>query len=102
MAMGLAPLVYWDKELEDYIVDGSYEYHLEMNDRPGNRIEVCIRYIVDSCYHGESGEVISIRLSREEQKTVLGSLDEQCRQFYGKSCADMLAEARARMEEDMS
>ena len=37
-------------------------------------------------------------LSEEEQRVIFALLDEQCREHYNKSCADLLEEARQAME----
>jgi len=93
---GLEPLICWDDEMEEYMIDGSYDFHLEMNDRPGNRVEIIIRYVTESDMGGdaEDGKARSIRLTREEQDTLLKQLDMQSRQHFGKTCEELLEEAR--------
>ena len=46
-------------------------------------------------------ELYTIDLNKEEEVAMFNRLDEQCRMYLGKGCADLLAEARMRMEEDL-
>ena len=48
----------------------------------------------------DEGEMYTIDLSPDEQTALYNRLDEQCRKYLGKSCEELLAEARKAMEED--
>ena len=42
-----------------------------------------------------------IDLSEDEQREIYAILDDQCKRYYEKSCADLLEEARREMEADV-
>ena len=49
----------------------------------------------------DNEELYTIDLGKDEEIAMYNRLDEQCRQYLGKGCAELLAEAKKRMEEDL-
>ena len=82
--------------------NGWYDFYYGVNDLPDVRGDTCIEFIVVSDGAEDNGEIYSIDLSQEERLAMYNRMDEQCRKYLGKSCMDLLAEDRRRMEEDMS
>lgn len=99
------PLGFWEVDPFEYKEDRLYDFWLEMNNKYGNVISLDISFMPSACYWPMGERVHHIELDAEEHTALLGKLDEHCRKFYGKSCAELLAEARKRMwpkdEEDM-
>ena len=97
------------KDEEEYVFDGYIDFLAEINDKPGRRIELRIRYIAVPYGCPGNGKAGYIELTRREQFRLLKELDAQCRQDFGKSCKELLTEAHEimvkrirKMEEDES
>ena len=91
----LPPVVYWDEDMESWLVDGFYDFWAEVNDKPGDRFEIRILYRVN--YDGEDEKnAYILSLTEREQSIILRKLDQQSKAVFGKSCRKMLAEARAK------
>ena len=106
---GLKRFCFWDYFEEEYVIGGYYEFFAEITDIPRNRNEVRISY--SSFRKDEFGDYYqekkrSISLKPYEQAIVLKQLDDQCRELFGKSCEEYLADAKKRLnkylEEDES
>lgn len=89
--------------------DGWYDFYVGLNDWSHSGLDGCIEFIVVSSDSPDNEECYTIELSGQEQEAVYARLNEQCRQYLGKGCADLMEEARAqmdatreKMEEDMS
>lgn len=103
IAKGYKPMHPMD-EYTDETCDqnGWYDFYYGVNDLPYERGDACIEFIVVSDGAEDNGEIYTIDLSYEERMAMYNRMDEQCRKYLGKSCMDLLAEDRKRMEEDMS
>ena len=66
------------------------------------RVDNCIEVVVVNSCSPDNEAVYTIDLDEHEQECVYSLLDKQCRKYLGKGCEELLSEARARMEEDMS
>ena len=96
---GLDRFFIWDEHEEEWIIDGYYEFWIAISDRLKNRTEVCIRYSAFSYVTEQSEKVRIVRLSCKEQSFVLGQLNEQSKKLFGKTCDELLAEGRKRLEQ---
>ena len=76
-----------------------YEFYIGINDRYGGAVDTAIEAVVCNSRSADEGASYSIGLSEEEQGYIYCRLDEQCRRYLGKGCAELLGEARAQMEE---
>ena len=79
---------------------GFYNFYIGLNDWSARKCDSCIEFIVVNSDSEDNEELYTIDLGRDEEVAMYNRLDEQCRQHLGKSCADLLAEAKRRMEED--
>ena len=77
-----------------------YEFFIGLNDFTESKVDSCICFTVQDVDSPDDGESYTIDLGEDEQKFIYKRLDEQCREHLGKSCEELLAEARRRMEED--
>ena len=99
---GFTPLHPID-EYTDEMCDGDafYDFFIDLNDCSQTKVGTCIEAAVCNSRSADEGELYTIDLTPEEQIALYNRLDEQCRQYLGKSCAELLSEAKGRME-DMS
>ena len=100
----LEPFFEWDRDSGEYFIYGEYEFWAELNNKPDNHIELQLRYVaIPECEYlneGSSTYTRSIRLTTTEQDTLLKIIDKQCVHLFGKSCAQLLNEARARFSKE--
>ena len=82
--------------------NGWYDFYYGVNDLTEERGDASIEFVVVSDGAEDNEQIYTIDLSREERAAMYNRMDEQCRKYLGKSCEDLLAEDRRRMEEDMS
>ncbi|MBO5521108.1 MAG: hypothetical protein J6A79_04130 [Clostridia bacterium] len=80
--------------------DGWYDFYIDLNDWDETKVDTCIEAVVCNSSSADEGARYAIDLSPDEQIAIYNCLDEQCRKYLGKSCADLLAEARKAMEDD--
>ena len=85
---------YYDPDDGDYVIDGCYDFWLEISDRIPGRVEVSLRYLATSYDDDRSEKVRFIKLTHKEQANVLSQLNAECQDLYGKSGEEMLAETR--------
>ena len=99
---GFSPLHPID-EYTDVMCDGDafYDFFIELNDWSQTKVGTCIEAAVCNSHSTDEGALYTIDLTTEEQIALYNRLDEQCRQYLGKSCAELLSEAKERMEEDL-
>ncbi len=101
--LGFAPMHPLDEYTDDTCDnDGWYDFYIGLNGYSDNHMDSCIEFIVVNSDSPDNEEMYSIDLTMDEQATIYKRLDEQCRKYEGKSCDELLAEARKRMEEDES
>lgn len=86
---GLAPIFCWTPEPRD--VNKLFDFYADLNDRNGH---VGLRIWRIS----QGGIVSDFILSDEEQAIVLKRLNTHCRRLFGKTCMELLKEARERMD----
>ena len=79
--------------------EGWYSFYIGINGYADNRMDSSLDFVVVNTDSEDNEELYSIDLSPEEQSALYNRLDEQCRKYEGKSCEELLAEARVRMEE---
>ena len=82
--------------------NGWYDFFVEINGFTDNHMGGCIEFIVVNSDSMDNEELYTIDLGADEQAAVYNRLDEQCREYLGKSCEELLAEAGAKMKEDES
>ena len=82
--------------------NGWYDFYIGLNDWSSSKVDSCIDVIVVNSDSLDNEECYTIDLDGKEQEYVYARLDEQCRKYLGKSCEDLLVEARKAMEEDES
>ena len=80
--------------------DGFYDFYIGLNDWDRTKVDTCIEAVVCNSFSVDEGECYTIDLTQDEQTALYNRLDEQCRKYLGKSCEDLLAEARKAMEDD--
>lgn len=80
--------------------DGFYNFYAGLNDWSESECDSCIEFIVVNSDSEDNEEMYTIDMGRDEEAAMYNRLDEQCRQYLGKSCADLLTEAKGRMEEN--
>ena len=98
---GFTPLHPMDEYTEEMCdQDGFYDFYIGLNDWDRTKVDTCIEAIVCNSHSVDEGECYTIDLTPEEQTALYNRLDGQCRKYLGKSCEDLLAEARKAMERD--
>ena len=98
---GMKPMHPMDEYTEETCDQkGFYDFYIGLNDWSARKCDSCIEFIVVNSDSEDNEELYTIDLGRDEEVAMYNRLDEQCRQHLGKSCADLLAEAKRRMEED--
>ena len=80
--------------------DGWYDFFYGINDLDEQKADLCIAFVVVSDQADDNEEMYTIDLTPEERNAMYRQMDEQCRQYLGKSCGELLAEARKEMEEE--
>ena len=71
-----------------------------MNDYTDSKVDTCITVIIANSESPDNEEIYTIDLSDEEQKALYRRLDGESRILFGKSCEDLLEEARVEMEKE--
>ena len=74
-----------------------YDCRLEINSYPEDRIEVSLRYCTTDPFETDCRVMHEITLEGSQENRILEMLNSQCQQLFGKSCEDLLAEAKKRM-----
>ena len=77
-----------------------YTMYIGLNGYTSSGLDTSILAIVVNSDSEDNEQPYYLDLSEDEQRAIFKLLDEQCREHYGKSCADLLEEARQAMEED--
>ena len=98
---GLKPMHPMDEYTEETCdQEGFYNFYAGINDWSDSKSDSCIEFVVVNSASEDNEELYTIDLGRDEEAAMYNRLDEQCRQYLGKSCADLLTEAKGRMEEN--
>ena len=99
---GMRPMHAMDEYTDDTCDnEGWYDFFIGLNGYADNHMDSCIDFVVVNADSEDNEELYTIDLSEEEQAAVYNRLDEQCRKYEGKSCEELLEEARRLMLEDM-
>ena len=100
----LEPFFEWDRDSEEYFIYGEYEFWAELNNKPGKRIDLQLRYVaIPECEYlsgGSNTYTRSISLTIAEQATLLKIINKQCVHLFEKSCDQLLTEASARFSKE--
>ena len=78
-----------------------YSMYLGLNGYTSTGLDTSILAIVVNSDSEDNEQPYYLDLSEDEQCVIFKLLDEQCREHYGKSCVDLLEEARQAMEEEI-
>lgn len=76
-----------------------YNFYISINDAPSCPVTPYISAYVYGSDCADDGYEYAIPIPKADMSALYESLDDQCRKHLGKSCADLLAEARMEMEE---
>ena len=99
--LGFAPMHPMDEYTEDFCDnDGWYDFYIGLNDYGESKIDSSIEFVVVNSDSPDNEEFYTIDLTEVEQEVLYNRLDEQCRKYLGKSCEELLAEARRELEEE--
>lgn len=82
--------------------DGWYDFYVGINGYADNQMDSCIEFIVVNSDSTDNEQQYAIELTTGEQEVIYLHLDEQCRQYLGKGCRELLEEAEKRMEDDFT
>ena len=80
--------------------EGFYNLYLGLNGYTDTHMDTSIMAVVVNSDSEDNEDYYLIHLSEDEQKEIYTILDDQCRRYYEKSCADLLDEACRAMEAD--
>ena len=98
---GFKPMHAMDEYTDDTCDnEGWYDFYIGLNGFADNHMDSCIDFVVVNADSIDNEELYTIDLTLDEQNAIYARLDEQCRKYEGKSCEELLEEARKRMEED--
>ena len=99
--LGFAPMHPMDEYTEDFCDnDGWYDFYIGLNDYSETKLDNAIEFVVVNSDSPDNEEFYTIDLTEVEQEVLYNRLDEQCRKYLGKSCEELLAEARRELEEE--
>ena len=79
---------------------GCYEFYIGLNGYTDTHLDSALLFCPVNTDSDDNEEVYSIDLTYDEQLAIYNRLDEQCRKYLGKSCEDLLEEAKEQMERD--
>lgn len=78
---------------DSYDPDGWYNFYVTLNGYSKHHVDNCIEFTVQSENAPDDWQSNSIDLTEEEQAALYAVLDAQLREHFGKSAAELLAEA---------
>lgn len=76
---------------------GWYDFYIGLNGYMPTHIDTEISFVVVESDSEDNEQRYSIDLTTDEQIAIYNRLNEQCLKYEGKSCEDMLSEARSYM-----
>ena len=80
--------------------DGWYDAYIGINSFTPSRLDTCIEaVVVNEPDQPDNEGTYMIDLTEDEQKEIFAEIDRQCKEKLGKSCEELLEEARKEMEE---
>ena len=74
--------------------DGWYRFSIGINGFADNKMDASIEFVVENSESEDNDEHYAIYLNPGEQMVIYERLNEQCIKHLGKSCEELLAEAR--------
>lgn len=77
--------------------EGWYDFYIGLNGWSDTKVDGCIEAVVCNSCSADDGELYTLDLTHDEQLLMYSRLDEQCRKHLGKSCEELLMDARAEM-----
>ena len=80
--------------------EGWYCFYLGLNGFVDSHVDTSIMFVVENSDSADNEQMYFIPLSEGEQRAIYKILDEQCRRYYGRSCEDLLEDARREMENE--
>lgn len=83
----------------EYDDNGWYTFYIGINGFSDTMVNSCIEYIVEGGLSEDVDSMGTIDLTEEEQIKIYNVLNEQCVRLFGKTCEDLLEEARLEMIE---
>ena len=83
---------------DDGDLDGWYNFVIGINAFSSTKLDASIMFVVVNSESADNECAYEIDLCPAEQEVVYSILDRQCRAIFGKSCDDLLEEARLVME----
>ena len=75
-----------------------YDFSIGINGFSSTNLDSVIAFVVCETLEPDEGEEYHIDLTEEERAAIYRLLDQQCQKYLKKGCADLLNEARERME----
>ena len=96
---GYRPLHDMDEYADDACDHAAwYDFFIGLNGFTDTHLDTALLFCPVNTDSDDNEEVYSIDLTNDEQLAIYNRLDEQCRKYLGKSCEDLLEEAREQME----
>ena len=80
--------------------EGWYSFYISLSDYSPTKVDNCLEFVVVNSDSNDNETMYAIELTEEEQRNMYARLDEQCLKYLGKTCADLMDEARKAMEDD--
>lgn len=103
MEKGYLPMHPRDGRTDDVDNDGWYDFYVGISRLPEEhqpcRLDNSITFFVVNSDSDDNEDMYSIDLTADEQTAVYEILNSQCRQYHGKDCAALLAEAEKEMND---
>ena len=77
--------------------DGYYEFSVGLNGYNDTKVDSCIGFSVMEDETSDDEIQYAIDLSEEEQEIIFDIVNEQCIEYFSKTCDELLLEARKEM-----
>ena len=104
MEKGYLPMHPRDGRTDEVDNDGWYDFYVGISKLPGDhqqcQLDSSISFVVVNSDSDDNEDMYNIDLTESEKECVFDILNRQCRRYYGKDCAVLLAEAEAEMSDD--
>lgn len=78
-------------------VIGWYDFTIGLNGYTASKLDTCIMFELVNGDAPDTWENYVIDLSEEEQRLIYERLDEECMEAFGKTCEELLGDARKEM-----
>lgn len=103
---GYLPMHPRDGRTDDVDNDGWYDYYVGVSKLPGEnqecRLDNCITFLVVNSDSDDNEDMYEISLTDDEQAAVFEILNAQCRKHLNKTCDELLTEAKAELEQNIT